>query len=136
MSNLNPQNLQPEPIGASEDKGGNKAKPHLLSRDEIEAEFGISRRWLELAALSGNGPAFIKIAPRTVRYRREELERWLAEREVRSTSEYHVREKAPRRTEPNAGQASGDSSAEPEKCPDAIEIEKHLESLKVGGSHD
>lgn len=136
MSNLDPQNLQPEPMGALEGKGGDKTKPHLLSRDEIEAEFGISRRWLELAALSGNGPAFIKIAPRTVRYRREELERWLAEREVRSTSEYNVREKAPKGTELNAAHASGDSSADPEKCPGAIAIEKHLESLKVGGSHD
>jgi hypothetical protein len=28
----------------------------LLSRDDIEAEYSLSRRWLELAALSGNGP--------------------------------------------------------------------------------
>ncbi|MCR9157598.1 MAG: hypothetical protein NXH80_10140 [Rhodobacteraceae bacterium] len=59
----------------------------LLSRDQIEADYNISRRWLELAALTGDGPTFIKIGARTVRYRREELERWLSEREVRSTSE-------------------------------------------------
>ena len=59
----------------------------LLSRDQIEVEYNISRRWLELAALTGQGPAFIKIGARTVRYRRDELERWLSEREVRSTSE-------------------------------------------------
>ena len=87
MSSLNLKHVQPEPMGSCVDQGGNTAKPHLLSRAEIEAEYGISRRWLELAALSGNGPAFIKIAPRTVRYRREELERWLSVREVRSTSE-------------------------------------------------
>lgn len=87
MRSSNPKDLRPAPMGASEYKGGRAAKPHLLSRDEIEAEYGITRRWLELAALSGNGPAFIKIAPRTVRYRREELERWLSVREVRSTSE-------------------------------------------------
>lgn len=59
----------------------------LLSRDQIEVEYNISRRWLELAALTGEGPAFIKIGARTVRYRRNELERWLSEREMRSTSE-------------------------------------------------
>ena len=59
----------------------------LLSRDQIEADYNISRRWLELAALTGDGPTFIKIGARTVRYRRNELERWLSEREMRSTSE-------------------------------------------------
>lgn len=64
-----------------------KSQPSiLLSRDQIEAEYNISRRWLELAALTGDGPAFLKIGARTVRYRRDELERWLSEREVRSTS--------------------------------------------------
>ena len=87
MSSLNLKNVQPEPMGSWVDQRGNSVKPHLLNRDEIEAEYGISRRWLELAALSGNGPPFIKIAPRTVRYRRVELERWLLAREVRSTSE-------------------------------------------------
>lgn len=59
----------------------------LLSREEIQEEYGLSRRWLELAALKGNGPAYVKIGSRTVRYRREEIDRWLAEREVRSTSD-------------------------------------------------
>ncbi len=59
----------------------------LLDRDQIQVEYNISRRWLELAALTGDGPTFIKIGARTVRYRRDELERWLSEREVRSTSE-------------------------------------------------
>ena len=36
---------------------------HLLTRDEIAAEYGISRRWLELAALSGNGPPTLHISP-------------------------------------------------------------------------
>lgn len=65
-----------------------KSQPSiLLSRDQIEAEYNISRRWLELAALTGDGPVFLKIGARTVRYRRDELERWLAQRVVRSTSQ-------------------------------------------------
>ena len=63
------------------------AQTHLLNRDKIQAEYGLSRRWLELAALKGNGPAYVKIGSRTVLYRREELERWLEERKVRSTSD-------------------------------------------------
>jgi hypothetical protein len=87
MYSLNPRQVLTEPTASCQEQVGNTAKPQLLSRDEIEAEYGITRRWLELAALSGNGPVFIKIASRTVRYRRDELERWLSAREVRSTSE-------------------------------------------------
>lgn len=78
-----PEGEQPDAIDAKK-----QAPPtHLLSREEIQKEYGLSRRWLELAALKGNGPAYVKIGSRTVRYRREEIERWLAEREVRSTSD-------------------------------------------------
>ena len=60
----------------------------LLSRDDIERDYrGITRRWLELAALSGNGPPMIKISPRMVRYQRGIFEDWLSARTVRSTSE-------------------------------------------------
>lgn len=59
----------------------------LLSRDEIEAEYGISRRWLELAAISGEGPPFIKVSPRMVRYRRDHIEVWLNAREISHTAE-------------------------------------------------
>lgn len=59
----------------------------LLSRDQIEAEYGLSRRWLELAALRGDGPPMVKISWRMVRYRRADFEAWLDARTVRSTSE-------------------------------------------------
>lgn len=65
----------------------NELRKRLLSRDEIEAEYGISRRWLELAALSGNGPLMVRISTRMVRYQRGAFEDWLAARTVRSTSE-------------------------------------------------
>ena len=69
---------------ASHDK---QRRLELLSRDDIQGEYGLSRRWLELAALSGNGPPMVKISPRMVRYQRGVFEDWLAARTVRSTSE-------------------------------------------------
>ena len=63
-------------------------RQELLSRDDIEREYkGITRRWLELAALSGNGPPMIKISPRLVRYQRGVFEDWLRARTFHSTSE-------------------------------------------------
>ena len=54
----------------------------LLSRDDIEAEYGITRRWLELAAHRGDGPPMHKITRRMVRYDRAEFEAWLAAQRV------------------------------------------------------
>jgi hypothetical protein len=49
----------------------------LLSRDEIEIEYGITRRWLELAAHRGDGPPMRKISRRMVRSDRAEFDAWL-----------------------------------------------------------
>lgn len=49
----------------------------MLSRDDVEAEYGITRRWLELAAHRGVGPPMRKITSRMVRYDRAEFEAWL-----------------------------------------------------------
>ena len=51
---------------------------HLLSRDDIQTQYGLTRRWLELAALRGDGPPYLRISRRLVRYRRADFERWLA----------------------------------------------------------
>ena len=59
----------------------------LLSRDEIQQEYNIPRRWLELAALSGGGPPFVRISRRMVRYQRGVLERWIADRTRMSTAD-------------------------------------------------
>jgi predicted DNA-binding transcriptional regulator AlpA len=48
----------------------------LLTRSEVEDEYGIGKRYLEVAATRREGPAFIKIG-RSVRYRREDLDRWI-----------------------------------------------------------
>ena len=59
----------------------------LLSRDEIEYEYGLTSRWLELAALTGNGPPFVKISNRMVRYRRGVFEKWVDDRTRLSTTD-------------------------------------------------
>ena len=52
--------------------------PHkLLSRDEIEVEFGITRRFLELSAWRGDGPPMIWIGRRAVRYKRADVLAWI-----------------------------------------------------------
>jgi predicted DNA-binding transcriptional regulator AlpA len=61
-----------------------KVGKRLLSRDEIESEYGISRRWLELAAHRGDGPPMRKISRRMVRYDRTEFEAWLEAQRVES----------------------------------------------------
>ena len=57
----------------------------LLSRDDIEDQYRLTRRWLELAALRGDGPPFVKISSRLVRYRRSDFESWLAKHERTNT---------------------------------------------------
>lgn len=58
----------------------------LLSRDEVEQIFGFpTKRWLELAALRGDGPPYVKIG-RTVRYRVEDIRVWIDLHVVTNTS--------------------------------------------------
>lgn len=60
----------------------------LLTRAEVEARFGYpTKRYLELAAVKGNGPPYLKIG-RNVRYRVGELKTWLEAKKVESTSQY------------------------------------------------
>lgn len=60
-------------------------RERLIDRREAEA-LGLSRRFLELAALKGDGPPFIKIG-RSVRYRVGDLLDWIKARRFSSTSE-------------------------------------------------
>ena len=57
----------------------------LLTRDQIEQETGggVSRRWLELAAHRGDGPPYVKLSHRAVRYRRADFESWLSNRTIK-----------------------------------------------------
>jgi predicted DNA-binding transcriptional regulator AlpA len=58
----------------------------LLSRAEVEVNFGLSRRFLEVSAVRGDGPPMVKIG-RSVRYRVGDLREWIEARRVTSTSQ-------------------------------------------------
>lgn len=53
----------------------------LLSRTEVEGRFGITKRFLEVATMRGNGPKFVRIG-RSVRYRVKDLEAWIDDNTV------------------------------------------------------
>ncbi|MFA8386642.1 MAG: helix-turn-helix transcriptional regulator [Pelagibaca sp.] len=58
----------------------------LLSRPEVQTYFGLTQRFLEVAAVKGNGPPFIKLG-RAVRYRVGDVRAWIEARRVASTSQ-------------------------------------------------
>lgn len=58
----------------------------LLKRAEVEVYFGLSRRFLEVSAVSGDGPPMIKIR-RSVKYRVGDLREWIEAHRVNSTSD-------------------------------------------------
>lgn len=62
----------------------------LLSRDGVESTFGISKRFLELAACNGGGPAFIKVG-RLTRYRVQDLLDWIEANRFHNTSQVDQR---------------------------------------------
>ncbi len=64
-----------------------RSPDYHLNRKEIEAEYGITARWLELAAVKGGGPIMTKISARMVRYRRADIEEWLASKRIENTAQ-------------------------------------------------
>lgn len=59
----------------------------LLTRTEVETVFGYpSKRFLELAAVRGDGPPMVRIG-RSVRYRVADIRTWIDSHKVASTSE-------------------------------------------------
>ncbi len=75
------------PSDAERDRRQEQSRRDLLSRDDIERQYNLSRRWLELAALTGDGPPMIRLSRRMIRYQRGTFEDWLAARTVSSTSQ-------------------------------------------------
>ena len=66
---------------------GELSPERLLTRKEVEQVFGYpSKRFLELAALRGDGPMMVRIG-RSVRYRVSDLRTWIAAHQVASTSD-------------------------------------------------
>ncbi len=48
----------------------------LLSRTEVEAQFGIPKRFLETAVARGDGPPLVRVG-RLVRYKTTDIETWI-----------------------------------------------------------
>jgi predicted DNA-binding transcriptional regulator AlpA len=68
-----------------------KAEPNggpVLREKEAAAYLGVSQRWMQERRADGNGPPYCRLTARTVRYRRQDLDRFLEERMQRSTAEY------------------------------------------------
>lgn len=64
------------------DPAGVLLKPHQA------AEFlSLSPRWLELKRYHGDGPPFVRISARCIRYRLADLEEWVGNRIRLSTSD-------------------------------------------------
>lgn len=57
----------------------------LLSRADVEEIFGISKRYLEIAAQRNDGPCMIKIG-RSVRYRVDDIRQWIEQCAVAATA--------------------------------------------------
>jgi len=65
----------------------NKPPPRRLRRPAAANYVGVSPGFLEKAALHGTGPKMIRLSRRLVVYDTGDLDAWLAERRVGSTSE-------------------------------------------------
>lgn len=72
--------MSPQPAN-----GTTRADDTLLSPKRVAALLGVSPRALEAWRLRGEGPSFIRISSRCIRYRRSDVEAWLDQR-VHGTS--------------------------------------------------
>jgi hypothetical protein len=59
--------------------------PRFLRPHQVEALYGLSRKYLAYARVRGDGPPFCKPSLKLVLYSVEELEAWLAQRRRVST---------------------------------------------------
>ena len=53
-----------------------KIDARLLTRAEVQEQFGIPKRFLELAISRGDGPPIVRIG-RSVRYRTSDIHTWI-----------------------------------------------------------
>jgi hypothetical protein len=65
----------------------------LLSSMQTANWLSVSQQWLEIGRSRGWGPAFIRLSPRRVRYRRGTVRQYLIERAASSTAEYNTKNK-------------------------------------------
>jgi predicted DNA-binding transcriptional regulator AlpA len=60
----------------------------LLKTRFVADWLGVSEQWLEIGRGKNYGPPFVRLSPRRVRYRREDVLAWLKSRTYRSTAGY------------------------------------------------
>lgn len=58
-----------------------KQNVKLMTRSDVQETFGISKRFLEMAAFRGDGPPYVKIG-RLVRYRPDDLQAWIDDQRI------------------------------------------------------
>ena len=63
------------------------SEERLLTQEEAAGRLGLSPRFLEVRRYRGDGPLFVRVSSRCVRYRPQDLEAWTAERVRISTSD-------------------------------------------------
>jgi excisionase family DNA binding protein len=51
----------------------------LLTPEELASELNVSNRQLQKWRFNDEGPRFIRLNSKTVRYRREDVDQWLAD---------------------------------------------------------
>jgi hypothetical protein len=65
--------------------------PRRLRRRSAAEYLGVTPGFLEKAAVTGNGPPYLRISAKLVLYDRADLDAWLASKRVQSTAEARVR---------------------------------------------
>jgi hypothetical protein len=60
----------------------------LLTTIQLAGWLGVTAQWVELARAGGYGPAFTRIAPQAIRYKRATVVAWLKDREHKRISDY------------------------------------------------
>lgn len=63
----------------------NAEPPVLASTKQVSRRYGIPERTLEHKRYMGNGPPYVRVGARCVRYRLSDVERWLNERTIETT---------------------------------------------------
>ncbi|MCH7540794.1 MAG: helix-turn-helix domain-containing protein [Proteobacteria bacterium] len=79
-----------EPAGLNEQPAGRPIPRNpdaLLFTTEAALLTGLSPRTLESLRLRGGSPPYYAVTPRAIRYKRSDLDAWIAERRRRNTSD-------------------------------------------------
>jgi hypothetical protein len=56
----------------------------LLSSRQLALWLGVTEQWVEAGRLKGYGPPFVKLSSKLIRYRRDDILKWLRSRTQRA----------------------------------------------------